>query len=83
MPLYQEIYAKRNRAYWEALDQEVHTYAQRNGLEYLRDDDSMNKPFAEPPTIVNYFYHEEVKKSAKQKRLTQEKVPQRMRRLVR
>lgn len=29
------------------------------------DDDTMKLPFDAPPVMVNYFYHEEVKKSAK------------------
>lgn len=31
----------------------------------MRDDDSFEQPFDAPPTVVNFFYHEEVKKSAK------------------
>lgn len=65
MPLYRDIYTHRSRDYWEALDGEIRTYAEEGGLEYLRDDDSMEKPFDAPPTIVNFFYHEEVKRSAK------------------
>jgi hypothetical protein len=30
-----------------------------------RDDDSIKRPFEAPPIVVNYFFHEEVKKSAK------------------
>lgn len=51
--------------YWETLDTLVREYAAANTLEYVRDDDSMKKPFAAPPVIVNFFYHEEIKKSAK------------------
>ena len=65
MPLYEEIYVKGNRLYWETLDGILREYAATNGLEYVRDDDSMQRPFDAPPVIVNYFYHEEVKKSAK------------------
>lgn len=65
LPVYDEIYNKGNRSYWEALDMGVREYCETNGLEYVRDDDSVRKPFDAPPTIVNYFYHEEVKKSAK------------------
>jgi hypothetical protein len=36
-----------------------------NRLEYVHDDDSMKKPFDAPPVIVNFFYHEKIKKSAK------------------
>lgn len=65
LPLYDEIYNKSSRLYWEMLDSKLRDYAKNNNLEYIRDDDSMNNPFDEPPVIVNYFYHEEVKKSAK------------------
>ena len=64
-PLYEEIYIQGSRTYWEALDEQVRTYAAQNGLEYVRDDNTINKPFDEPPVIVNFFYHDEIKKSAK------------------
>ena len=68
VPLYDAIYQKGDRAYWRELDAEVRAYAEREGLEYVRDDDTMRRPFDVPPTIVNYFFHEEVKKSAKKER---------------
>lgn len=64
LSLYEEIYLKNKRAYWEQLDAEVRAYAGENGLEYLRNDDTMKRPFDAPPIIVNFFYHEEIKKSA-------------------
>ena len=63
--LYRDIYARRSRAYWTALDARLRAYAAREGMPYLRDDDTRAAPFGAPPVIVNYFYHEEVKKSAK------------------
>lgn len=48
-PLYEEIYIQGNRAYWEALGERVRVYAMQNGLEYVRDDNTINKPFDEPP----------------------------------
>jgi radical SAM mobile pair protein B len=65
VPLYEEIYLHGSRLYWEFLDESIGSYAEENGLEYVRDDDSMEKPFDAPPVIVNFFYHEEIKKSAK------------------
>ena len=53
MPLYEEIYNHGSRLYWETLDAQMRGYAQQNGLEYVRDDDSMKKPFDAPPVIVN------------------------------
>lgn len=68
IPLYEQIYLKGDRTYWEILNQKLKEYSEKNGLQYLRDDDSMKRSFEEPPLIVNYFYHEEVRKSAKVKK---------------
>lgn len=65
LSLYYKIYTQGCRVYWEKLDEKVKIYAQKAGLEYLCNDDSMQKPFDTPPVIVNFFYHEEIKKSAK------------------
>ena len=65
IPLYEEIYVKGKRDYWEQLNVELKAYAEGLGLPYVRDDDSFKRPFDAPPIVVNYFYHEEVKKSAK------------------
>jgi radical SAM mobile pair protein B len=63
--LYRDIYARRSRSYWTALDARLRAYAAREGMPYLRDDDTLAAPFGAPPVVVNYFFHEEVKKSAK------------------
>lgn len=65
LPLYQEIYTNGNRSYWEALNTKLKTFARESGLDYVTNDDSMQRPFDAPPVIVNYFYHEQIKKSAK------------------
>ncbi|MCM1542455.1 MAG: radical SAM mobile pair protein B [Blautia sp.] len=65
LPLYQEIYNRGSRSYWEALDTELKAYAAGIGLDYVTNDDSMSRPFDAPPVIVNYFYHSEIKKSAR------------------
>lgn len=65
LPLYQEIYCRGRRSYWETLDTELKAYAARIGLDYVTNDDSMSRPFDAPPVIVNYFYHSEIKKSAR------------------
>lgn len=54
-----------NRSYWELLNDRMSVFAQERGLCYVRDDDSFMQSFDAPPTIVNFFYHEEIKKSAK------------------
>lgn len=65
LSLYQDIYSRGNRSYWEALDTELKEYAAEIGLGYVTNDDSMSRPFNAPPVIVNYFYHSEIKKSAR------------------
>ncbi len=65
--LYHEIYSKRDRSYWVALDQQLREYTARQGMTYVRDDDTKRSDFGQPPVVANYFYHEEVKKSAKGK----------------
>ena len=65
LPLYREIYRDKNRSFWELLDTDLKTYAAELGLDYVTNDDSMAREFEAPPVIVNYFYHEQIKKSAK------------------
>lgn len=65
LPLYQEIYDNNDRRYWELLDGELKAWAAENDLDYVTNDDSMSRPFEAPPIIVNFFYHSEIKKSAR------------------
>lgn len=65
VPLYQAIYIKNDCSYWVSLDTELKHYAYEIELDYVTNDDSMARPFNAPPVIVNYFYHSEIKKSAK------------------
>lgn len=65
LPLYQEIYDNNDRRYWELLDGELKAWAAEIGLDYVTNDDSMSRPFEAPPIIVNFFYHSEIKKSAR------------------
>ena len=65
LSLYREIYQKGNRSYWELLDAELKSYAAEIGLDYVTNNDSMKRPFDAPPVVVNYFYHEQIKKSAR------------------
>lgn len=66
-PLYDAIYNKKDRSYWSMLDQQMRQFCQEEGLLYVRDDDSIKRPFDEPPIVVNYFFHEEIIPSAKKK----------------
>lgn len=69
LPVYTDIYAKGNNAYWQALDNALQSFAVEQGLEYKTNDDTFTRPFTAPPVMVNYFYHSKIKKSA-QKRFT-------------
>lgn len=65
--LYHEIYVRGDRRYWKAQDKQIRALAQKQDLDYLQDDDTVQRPFDASPVIVNYFYHEEIKRSAKEK----------------
>ena len=65
LPLYQEIYDRNDRGYWQQLDTDLRTFAVEMGLDYLTNDDSMNRSFEDPPIMVNFFYHSEIKKNAR------------------
>ncbi len=68
--LYEGIYSKCELGYWQKLDADLKTYAAENGLDYVTNDDSMKRPFDAPPVIVNFFYHEKIRKSAGKKKVT-------------
>lgn len=76
LPLYQEIFHDGNRNYWEMLDEQVKAYAAEIGLDYVTNDDSISRPFDAPPVVVNYFYHSEIKKSAKREAKTMPELPE-------
>lgn len=64
LPLYDEIYNKKENSYWEKLDKEIGQYALANHLEYVYNQDDMNRPFSALPVIVNFFYHEKIRKNS-------------------
>lgn len=66
--LYHQIYTGKSREYWNDLDRQMKEYTAEQGMPYLRDDDQHRAAFGEPPVVVNYFYHEEVRKSAKKQK---------------
>lgn len=65
LPLYADIYTDGNDAYWQTLDRELQAFAAAQGLEYKTNDDSFSRPFDAPPVMVNYFYHNKIKRSAR------------------
>ena len=64
-PLYDAIYRRGDRTYWSELDARLRKFAATEDLPYLRAEDNRMADFGEPPIVVNYFYHEQVKKSAR------------------
>lgn len=66
--LYQAIYQRSDRKYWAMLDVEMRQLTEEKGLLYVRNDDSIKRPFEAPPIVVNYFFHEEITPSARKKR---------------
>lgn len=67
VPLYDAIYRKGDLTYWRELDAELAAHAEEAGLEYRVNDDTIQRPFDAPPLMVNFFYHEKIKKSARRK----------------
>lgn len=63
-PLYDEIYRQKNPRYWFELHKIVEDYAAKNNLEYVRNRDDFQRDFDAPPVIVNFFFHEQIKKSS-------------------
>ena len=63
--LYREIYARKNFSYWAELDKKIRTYAEKNNLEYVYNRDDPQRDFLAPPVVVNFFFHEKIKKSAR------------------
>ena len=62
--LYHQIYTKGDRTYWSELDADLRQFCADEGLPYIRNDDTVRSKHGEPPVVVNYFYHEQIVKSA-------------------
>ena len=67
LPLYREIYNKNDLTYWKVLDQKVADYARANGFLYVIDEEPFLRNPTGKPIIINYFYHSQIKQSAKDK----------------
>ncbi len=50
--------------YWVELDRSLQKLACEYGLDYVVNEDDIVRPFEAPPVLVNFFYHEKIKKSA-------------------
>ena len=61
IPLYEEFYGKRNRAYFEMLEKRTEALAAPNGCRFVDNETPCERVQQGHPTIVAYFYHEEVR----------------------
>jgi DNA repair photolyase len=61
LALYQDIYNKGDRSYWDGLDAEVRALCEELGLPYAVNDDSNERPLDAPPLVVNYFDHGKIR----------------------
>lgn len=61
--LYQMIYNNNDRSYWRELEQRIKSMAQAQGLPYRVNDLPSGKSEPGKPTLVNYFYHEEIRQN--------------------
>ncbi len=64
LPLYEEIYNHKNRSYFEALEKQAQEMAQKYGCRFVDNETPYERVPQGHPTIVNYFYHEEVRGTA-------------------
>ncbi len=67
LPLYRQIYNKNDRTYWEILDRKVSEYAREKGFLYVVDKEPFLRDPTGKPIIINYFYHSQIKQSAKKR----------------
>lgn len=63
LPLYKQIYGKNDKTYWKILEQKIESYTKENGLTYINNYLPDGRSEKGKPTIINYFYHEEIKGS--------------------
>lgn len=61
MPLYEEIYSKKNRSYFEALEKKAEEIAEKYECRFVDNETPYERVEQGHPTIVDYFYHEEVR----------------------
>ncbi len=65
VPLYKEIYQNKSRQYWEELNNQIASYTEQNGYLYLINEEPFQKNSTGKPIIINYFYHEKIRQTAK------------------
>ena len=64
VPLYDEIYNKKNRSYFEALEKKAEELAKKYDCRFVDNETPYERVEKGHPTIVDDFYHEEVRGTA-------------------
>ena len=64
LPLYERIYTKKDRSYFEDLEKKAEDLARRYGCRFIDNETPYERVEKGHPTIVDYFYHEEVRGTA-------------------
>ena len=62
--LYEEIYGRKNRSYFEGLEKKAEEIARKYGCLFVDNETPYERVPQGHPTIVDYFYHEEVRGTA-------------------
>jgi DNA repair photolyase len=62
-PLYEQIYSKKNRSYFENLEKEALQLAKDNDCPFVDNETPYGRAKKGHPVIVDYFYHEEIRGS--------------------
>ena len=63
VPLYDEIYNKHNRSYFEALEVKAAEMAKKYDCPFVDNEMPYGRVPQGHPVIVDYFYHEEIRGS--------------------
>ena len=66
VPLYDEISNKHNRSYFEALEVKAERMAKKYDCAFVDNEMPYGRVPQGHPVIVDYFYHEEIRKTAQQ-----------------
>ena len=61
VPLYDEIYNKHNRSYFEALEVKAQKMAKKYDCAFVDNEMPFGRVPQGHPVIVDYFYHEEIR----------------------
>ena len=61
VPLYDEIYNKHNRSYFEALEVKAEKMAKKYDCAFVDNEMPYGRVPQGHPVIVNYFYHEKIR----------------------